>query len=81
MMFTMFITNNCNKYIAQHQTNTDNQTNKLFQLEEYNMRNIFFEKSYTHCGDEAIPRPFSKNPNLRIFLLYVKSRAFEIYWN
>ena len=27
---------------------------------EYNMRNIFLEKSYTKGGVQAIPRPFSK---------------------
>ena len=27
------------------------------------MRNIFLEKSYTKCDDEAIPRTFSKNQN------------------
>ena len=30
------------------------------QLIEYNMRNIFIEKSYTRCGGETIFRPFSK---------------------
>ena len=29
------------------------------QLIEYNMRNIFVEKSYTKYGEETIPRPFS----------------------
>ena len=28
----------------------DNQTIKFGQLIEYNMRNIFLEKSYTKCG-------------------------------
>ena len=37
-----------------------NQTMKYGQLIEYNMRNIFLEKSYTKCGGETIPRPFSK---------------------
>ena len=30
------------------------------QLMKYNMRNIFLEKSHTQCGEETIPRPFSK---------------------
>ena len=30
------------------------------QLIEYNMRNIFAEKSDTKCGGETIPRPFAK---------------------
>ena len=29
-------------------------------LIEYNMTNIFFEKSYTKCGEESITWPFSK---------------------
>ena len=29
-------------------------------LIEYNMRNIFLEQSYTKCGGDTIPRPFSK---------------------
>ena len=33
---------------------------KFGQLIEYNMRNIFLEKSYTKCGGETIPRPFLK---------------------
>ena len=41
-----------------------NQTMKFGQLLEYNMRNIFVEKSYTKCGGETIPRPFSKNLKL-----------------
>ena len=35
-----------------------NQTMKLGQLLEYNMRNIFLEKSCTKCGRETIPRTF-----------------------
>ena len=57
------------------------------------MRNIFLEKSYTKCGGEAIPRPFSEKPKLRIsldqqlkllhslFYLPAKFRAIEIYRN
>ena len=37
-----------------------NQAMKFGQLIEYNMKNIFLEKSYTKCGRETIPRPFSK---------------------
>ena len=41
---------------------------KSGQLKEYSMRNIFLEKSYTKCGGETIPRPFSKkNEKLSIF--------------
>ena len=30
------------------------------QLIEYNITNIFLEKSYTECGGETSPRPFSE---------------------
>ena len=45
-----------------------NQTVKFDQLIEYNMRNIFLEKSYTKCGAETIFRPFSKESNFSISL-------------
>ena len=41
---------------------------KFGQLIEYNMRNIFLEKSYTKYGGETIPRPFSKKSELSISL-------------
>ena len=43
-----------------------NQTMKFVQLLEYNMRNIFVEKSYTKCSGGTIPRPFSKKAKLSI---------------
>ena len=47
--------------------NKGNQTMKFIgQLIEYNVRNIFLEKSYTKCGGETIPRPFSKKSILDI---------------
>ena len=46
----------------------DNQTMKFGQLIEYNMRNIFLEKSYTKCGGETSPRPFSEKLKLSISL-------------
>ena len=67
-----------------------NQTMKFGQLIEYNLRNIFFEKSYTKCAGETIPRPLSKKSKLSIsliqqckvlnslFLLYAKLWANEI---
>ena len=69
----------------------DNQTMKFDQLIEYNTRNIFREKSYTKCGREIIPRPFSKKSKLGIsldqwskvlyslFSLYASLRAIEVY--
>ena len=44
------------------------QAMKFGQLIEYNMRNIFVEKSYTKCAGETIPRLLSKNSKLRISL-------------
>ena len=44
----------------------DNQAMKFGQLIEYNMRNIFVEKSYTKCAGETIPRPLSKKSKLSI---------------
>ena len=41
---------------------------KFGQLLEYNMGNIFVDKSYTKCGGEVIPRPFSKKQKLSISL-------------
>ena len=67
------------------------QTLKFGQLIEYNMRNIFFEKSNTKYRGETIPWTFSKKSKLSIsasqwskvlyslFLLYAKLRAIEIY--
>ena len=40
-----------------------NQTIKCDQLIEYNMRNIFLEKSNTKCGGELLPDPFLKDQN------------------
>ena len=63
---------------------------KFGQLIECNMRNIFLEKSYTKCGGETSPRPFSEKLKLSIsldqkskvlyslLLLYDKLRAIEI---
>ena len=44
------------------------QTMKLGQLLEYNIRNIILEISYTKCGSETSPRPFSVKLKLSISL-------------
>ena len=41
---------------------------KFGQLVEYNMKNIFVEKSYTKCAGETIHRPLSKKSKRRISL-------------
>ena len=45
-----------------------NQTMKFGQLIEYNMRNIFLEKSYTKCGGQTSPRSFFEKLKLSISL-------------
>ena len=42
-----------------------NQTLKYGQL-ECNTRNIFLEKTYTKCGEDTSPRPFSEKLKLSI---------------
>ena len=39
---------------------------KFGQLIEYNLTNIFLERSYTKCGGEIIPRPFFKKSKLNL---------------
>ena len=41
---------------------------KFDQLIEYNVKNIFVEKSYTKCAGEFIPRPFFEKSKLTISL-------------
>ena len=64
---------------------------KLGKLIDYNMRNIFFHKSYTKCGAETSPRPFFEKKKMSIsldqlakvsdslFLLYAILRDIKIY--
>ena len=64
---------------------------KFCQLIEYNLTSIFIETSYTECGGETSPRPFSEKSKLSIsldqqakvlyslFLLHVKLSNIEIY--
>ena len=65
-----------------------NQTMKFGQLIEYNIRKFFLENSYTKCGGETSPRPFSKKTTsldqcykvlYSLYVLYAKLRAIEIY--
>ena len=46
----------------------DIQAMRFGQLIEYNMTNIFVEKSYTKCAGENTPRPLSKKSKLSISL-------------
>ena len=66
-----------------------NQAMKFGQLIEYNMRNIFREKSFTKCVEETFSRPFKSKLSITLdqlskvlyslFLLYSKLSAVEIY--
>ena len=51
---------------------------KLGQLMEYNMRNIFFGKSYTICAGETIPMDQECKALNSLFLLYANLRAIKI---
>ena len=65
-------------------------TTKFPEIPDYNLRNIFLEKSYTKCGGEIISRPFLKKSNLSIsldqyfkvldilFTLFAKWRTIKI---
>ena len=60
---TDWTTNNCNTHIAQYlqkYRQPDNEIQPDNQLTEYNMRNIFHEKSYTKSGGIASPILFCK---------------------
>ena len=41
---------------------------KFGQLIECDMRNIFLERSYTKCGGETSPRPFSEKLKFSVSL-------------
>ena len=59
----------------------DNQTMKFGQLIEYNMRNIFLEKSYMKCGGETIPRLSPKKSKLSyLWINYLKFYTVWFYW-
>ena len=45
-----------------------NQAIKFGQFIEYNMRNIFLEKSHKKCDGDTIPRLFSKISKLSMSL-------------
>ena len=61
-------TNKRNHIFSNTSRSKGKQTMKFGQLIEYNMKNIFLEKSYTNYSEEASPRPFYKKSKLGIFL-------------
>ena len=62
---------------------------RIGQLIEYNMRNIFLEKSCAKCGEEASPKSFYRKSKLIIslnqqpdmlyslFLLYIQVEVYQ----
>ena len=50
-------------HILPNISSKPNQTMKLGQVIECNVRNIFLKKLSTACGGEACPRTFYKNWN------------------
>ena len=77
-------------YLPNIARSKGSKTIKLGHLLEYNMRNIFVEKSYTKCGGENSTRPYFKKLELNISLdqvlyglsiLYANLTAIKIYWN
>ena len=66
---TAWLTNNYTIYILTNISRSSlNQAMEFSQLIEYNMRNIFLERSYIKCGGETIPTPFFKKSHLSISL-------------
>ena len=65
---TTWLTNNLMHILPNISRSKANETMKFGQLIEYNLRNIFVEKSYTKCAAETIPRPLSKISKLSISL-------------
>ena len=63
---TPWLTNNYTYTWPNISKSKDNQAMKFSQLIECNVRNIFLEKSYTKCGGETSPRPFSEKLKLSI---------------
>ena len=60
---TTWLTNNSIHILPNISRSKGNQTLKFGQLIEYNMRNIFAEKSYTKYSYMLFPDPYLKNQN------------------
>ena len=57
--------NNCK---PNNSRSKDNQSIKFGQLMKYNIRKNALENLYAKCGEQTIPRPFSKKSKLSISL-------------
>ena len=78
---TTWLTDDCNAHIKKHLRSKNNHAIKFGQLIDYNVRNIFLEKSYRKFCRETSPRPFLENWNLAY--LWVNSLKFYtvyFYW-
>ena len=58
----------------------DNQTMKLEQLTECNLRNIILEKSYTKHGGQTSPRPFSGKLKLSIISGPFRLKFYTVFF-
>ena len=56
------------KEVVKAKRRKHRQTMRFGQLIEYNMRDIFLQKSYTKCAREASLRPFYKKLQFSISL-------------
>ena len=56
-----------------------NQVKKLGLLIDYNMRNIFLQKSYTKCGAETSRRPFSEKCKPYLWINWLKFQKVYFY--
>ena len=54
------------KLLSDISRSKGNQTIKFSQLIEYNIKNIFLEKSSTKCGGVTSPRPFFKISKMNV---------------
>ena len=52
---------------------------KFGQLTEYNMRNIFLEKSHTKSGEEGSPRHFYEISNLSTYLNQQSEMLYSLF--
>ena len=73
---TTWLTSNCNKQILPNISKSKgNQTVKFGELKQYNMRNIFLEKSYSKYGEETILRLVFK----KVKIEHISGSIFESF--
>ena len=69
------------KLLSDISRSKGNQTMKFSQLIEYNIKNIFLEKSSTKCGGVTSPYLLINSPKFHTFCFYFmpKSRTTQTY--